>query len=64
MEIKEFTDIDLIEMSLEIELIGNIAIKESKKQNKLKGVPLVYSIDGKIYYELNDNTITTKSPFN
>lgn len=64
MEIKEFTDTDLIKMSIEIELIGNIAINNSKKENKLKGVPLVYSIDGKIYYELNDNTITTKSPFN
>ena len=62
MEIKEFTDTDLIKMSIEIELIGNIAIKESKKENKLKGVPLVYSIDGKILKQnIKSVIIRTKS---
>lgn len=63
MEVKMFNDLDLYLKGFEISEIGNQAIKKVQKDNKEKGIPLVYSVDGKIYYELPDNTITTKSPF-
>lgn len=63
MEVKKFDDILLYLKSIEIELIGNKAIKNVQIENKKKGIPLVYSIDGKIYYELADGTVTTNSPF-
>lgn len=63
MEVKQFEDMGLILKGYEIEAIGNTAIKKVQKENKLKGIPLVYSVDGKVYYELADGTITTTSPF-
>ena len=59
-------DIDSFMMFLklaEIKDIGNAAIRKVQDENRLKGIPLVYSVDGKIYYELADGTVTTKSPF-
>ena len=47
----------------EIEMIGNNAIERVKLENHEKGIPLVYSVDGMIYYELADGTVTKKSPF-
>lgn len=63
MEVKKFSDLDLYLKGLEIESIGNQAVKRVQKENRKKGIPLVYSVDGKIYYELADGTITTNSPF-
>ena len=63
MEIKKFEDIGVYLKGMEIEAIGNKAINDVKLFNKKKGIPLVYSIDHKIYYELADGTITTNSPF-
>lgn len=64
MEVKHFDDLNLYLKGFEIESIGNKAIKELQIDNKKKGIPLVYSIDSKIYYELADGTITTHSPLN
>jgi len=63
MEVKYFNDLSLIIKGFEIEAIGNKAIKKVQRENKKKGIPLVYSVDGKIYYELANGTITTESPF-
>ena len=63
MEVKHFDDLLLYLKGFEIESIGNQAIKKVQKENKDLGIPLVYSVDGKIYYELADGTITTNSPF-
>lgn len=63
MEVKQFSDIELYLKGLEIESIGNQAVKRVQKENRKNGIPLVYSVDGKIYYELADGTVTTNSPF-
>ena len=63
MEVKKFDDLSLYLKGFEIESIGNQAIRKIQEENKGKGIPLVYSVDGKIYYELADGTITTDSPF-
>lgn len=51
-------NIELIKLSQHIITIGNRAIKTIRKENKKKGIPLVYSIDGKILYELPDGRVT------
>lgn len=63
MEVKNFEDLNLYLKGFEIASIGNKAIKQVQEENKKKGIPLVYSVDGKIFYELADGTITTSSPF-
>jgi hypothetical protein len=63
MEVKNFSDLNLYLKGYEIESIGNQAVRKVQEENKEKGIPLVYSVDGKIYYELADGTVTTNSPF-
>lgn len=43
--------------------IGNKAVKEAQKENLRKGIPNVYSKNGKIYYQLPNLEITTENPF-
>ena len=62
MEVKKFEDLNLYLKGFEIETIGNSAIKKVQEENKKLGIPLVYSIDHKIYYELADGTITRTQP--
>lgn len=50
--------------SKEIELIGTHAVKKVQDDNRTAGVPNVYSVDGKIFYEVADGKITTENPFN
>ena len=63
MEVKHFEDFILYLKQFEIQAIGNKMVNDVKKENKHKGIPLVYSIDGLIVYELADGTVTLKSPF-
>lgn len=63
MEVKKFNDLGLYLKGFEIESIGNQAIRNLQEENRKRGIPLVYSVDGKIYYELADGTVTTNSPF-
>jgi len=63
-EVKQFEDFLIYLKSMEIIEIGNNAIKRVQDENHSKGIPLVYSVDGKIYYELAYGTVTTNSPFN
>lgn len=43
--------------------IGDRAVRKAQENNKRKGIPNVYCIDGEIVYELPNGTITNKSPF-
>jgi len=43
--------------------IGNRAVKKAQEENRLKGLPNVYSINGKIVYALPDGTFTTSYKF-
>ena len=63
MEVEKFNDLELYQRAFEIQLIGNQAVSKAKSENRKKGIPIVFSINGKIHYELPDGTITTKSPF-
>lgn len=41
--------------------IFNRAVKKAQAENHKKGLPNVYSIKGKIYYEYPDGTLKEKS---
>jgi hypothetical protein len=64
MKVNWMNDIELYRIGSEISEIGRRAINKVKDENKKLGVPLVYSRDGKIFYEMPDGTITNRSPFN
>ena len=62
MENKEFDDIEIYRKAVRIERIGNIGVKKAIEENKSKGIPSVYSINGRIVYELPNGEITEKEP--
>ena len=51
--------LETMRMSLEFGRIGNRAVRKAQERNRRLGIPNVYSIHGKIVYELPDGTITT-----
>ena len=63
MEIDKFEDNEIYRAGVEIQEIGNKGIEFVRNENKRHGIPIVFSRGGKIYYELPDGKITTKSPF-
>ena len=63
MRVNKLDDIDIYQEAFEIQQIGNEAVERVIKENKEKGIPIVFSKDGVIYYELPNGEITTKSPF-
>lgn len=63
MEKESINNPDLHRLGTLIEIIGNDAVIHAQLENKKRKIPTVYSIDGKIYYELPDGKITTESPF-
>lgn len=52
---------DIKEAAL-IAKIGRKAVAAVKSENRAKGIPIVFSEDGTVFYELPDGTITSKSP--
>jgi hypothetical protein len=48
-----------LEEALEFERIGNRAVRKAQERNRRLGVPNVYSINGTIYYERPDGTLST-----
>lgn len=42
--------------------IGNRAVKRAQEENRKKGIPNVYDINGHLYYELPNGELTTKDP--
>jgi hypothetical protein len=43
--------------------IGNRAVRKAQEENRRKGIPNVYSINGKIVFELPDGSLTTDYQF-
>ena len=51
------------EMLIKMTRIGNRAVKKAQEENRLKGLPNVYSKNKRLYYELPDGTITMEDPW-
>lgn len=45
-----------------ITYLGNLAVRKAQEKKRKKGVPNVYSLNGKIVWQMSDGTITEKSP--
>ena len=52
------------ELSIEMQRIGNITVKEAQRKSLKNGVANVYSKNGQIYFQLPDGTITQETPKN
>lgn len=53
----------MTDLTAKILKIGNRAIKKAQENNHKKGLPNVYSINGKIIFELPNGDITTHYKF-
>ena len=49
--------------AIEIQRIGNRAVRKAQEENRKLGIPNVYSHNGTIYYELPNGELTTNDPF-
>jgi len=56
-------DKKLYEQFIEFERIGNRAVRKAQEESRRLGVPNVYSINGILYYERPDGTLTTEDPY-
>ncbi len=43
--------------------IANRAVQKAQEENRRKGIPNVYELDGKTVWQLPDGRIVDKSPF-
>ena len=42
--------------------IGNRAVKRAQEENRKRGIPNVYDINGHLYYELPNGELTKEDP--
>jgi hypothetical protein len=49
--------------AIEIQRIGNRAVRRVQEENRRRGIPNAYSRNGKLYFELPDGSLTEKNPF-
>ena len=59
----DINTLNLYKKAVEIERIGNLGVQRVLEENRRLGIPIVFSKNGKIYYEIENGEITTKSPF-
>jgi hypothetical protein len=62
MERKHLEDLSIYQMASRFTNLFNKAIQEAREINRQKGLPNVFSRNGKIYYELPNGEITTENP--
>ena len=43
--------------------IGSLAVSKAQDESRLLGVPNVYSINGRLYYETPNGELTTSDPY-
>ena len=55
--------VDIHKQTLELLRIGNRAVKRAQEENRKKGIPNVYDINGHLYYELPNGELTKEDPY-
>lgn len=55
--------IEIYRDAIELQRIGNRAVRRAQEESRRLGVPNVYSLNGKLYFELPNGEITDKNPF-
>jgi hypothetical protein len=56
-------NIETYRMAIELQRIGNRAVRAAQEENRRLGIPNAYSKDGVPYFELPTGEITQKNPF-
>ena len=51
-----------IREAIEIRRIGSRAVRRAQEENRRLGIPNVYFINGRTYYELPDGTLSLEDP--
>ena len=51
------------EWAREMLRIGNRAVKRVQEENRKKGIPNVYDLNGHLYYELPNGELTKEDPY-
>ncbi len=59
----ELDSVDIYKRTLEFLQIGNRAAKRAQEENRKKGIPNVYDINGHLYYELPNGELTKEDPY-
>lgn len=59
---KKSLGIEIYEEAIELQRLGNRAVKRAQEENRKKGVPNVYSYNGELYYELPTGELTKEDP--
>ena len=54
---------ETLRFAFEVMRIGNGAVRRAQAENREKGIPNVYSKNGKLYFELPNGEMTSKNPF-
>jgi hypothetical protein len=62
MILKKINDIELYQKASLYSKLFNEAIKDAQEENRQKGIPNVYSHNGKFFYELPNGDIVTELP--
>ena len=60
---KDKLSLETHEWAREMLRIGNRAVKRVQEENRKKGIPNVYDINGHRYYELPNGKLTTEDPY-
>jgi hypothetical protein len=55
--------LETYEWTREMMRIGNRAAKRAQEENRKKGIPNVYDINGHLYYELPNGELTKEDPY-
>ena len=55
--------IETYKLAVELQRIGNRAVRAAQEESRRLGVPNVYSRNGRLYFELPTGEITEKDPF-
>ena len=63
MQAPEKLDKELCEETLRLKRIGNRAVRKAQEESRRLGVPNVYEINGVIYYERPDGTLSTSDTY-
>jgi hypothetical protein len=61
--VESFDDIEIYKTSAFMNKIAAEAMQEEKEKNKRLGIPSAFMLNGKIFYELADGTITSEKPW-
>jgi hypothetical protein len=60
---KDKPDLEVYHRALELQRIGDRAVRAVQEENRRLGIPNAYSRNGRIYYELPNGEITQENPF-